>query len=1143
MIRLNQNTLITGDLEVTGTIFGAGSIGGGGVTDLTDTIILDPVVDSRNVIAGDISARIVLASRITGDTQNRFQIDGSGKATWGTGSATPDASLYRTVTSGQVSLHSNRRIESEKYVLAFIGQTGQVYMGDWTGTSLADGAIVLGVSEDTNIYRSAANVLKTDDQFVAADGVRTKTTAGATTDGAFTVTPADGHLAVDTTNNAVYFRSGGIWRNVAAAADISGAVALSVSTDARNVIVTDTSARLALVTKVTGDTQNRFAFDTTGKLVWGTGAATPDTNLYRSATNNLKTDGALTVVGLISSDGIIYASNTVTNNKTAIGGGAITFGPDTALYRNGVGVLQTDNTFVAGSNFNVLGTFTNLPTGGVLNFGSDTSISRLRAGTIQIGASTAAQRGIRLVSAAYGFTWEQPGDVEYSRIRSDDTLSNEIIRFRRNSGLGGIDLLGTTPFATNSKMSGDIGVPGAFGNQKFRRFFQFSASNIDHKRLSLFWMSRDTANWAGGGGFEIIIRTSYYGGGSHTRTYIGGYAYNNDYSIKVLEGSGTQQIIPKVGTDSTVSGTIHKREVYVEIPQYVQCEIEVVWSALTPTTQPFTSGGQLEWAGTETVLGSDPGYYTFVTPTGNFNPLKYVNVRDYGAVGNGATNDAAAIDAARAACGAGYTLWFPAGNYIYATNIGTGIGLNFDDTSSITMLGEGGNYPSPATTLTFTGTCSATGEAISFASSTGFRIRDMAIRYTNAGFVGILLGGDKHTPNASFGDTTLPVIENATFGGNGVSGAAALLTLGGAILVEVDNCNLFNAAVGVRGRRNVDDYSNVINFKNCLFSGTIVGNKNASSQWKWDGCTFEVNKAYDFDAGLDQYTNAYASTAPSGVEFIGCWFGDGGSASLPTNWIRFAGRGLVVEGCEIQNGDKCIEIVGMTAPSGGTLDPGPTRGITIKGNDFWFFNRAIVFSGLVKDYDISPNSYENPQITKYVDISAHSSNYTTSLPTSPWDGQEIILVDSLTNPSYHWTMRYNANSSSAYKWEFIGGQQAWRAVHLEVGSSFNSATYVDVSLGGIVPSFTLPFAGDWTFGWGGAAYNSTGSYIYASLYLGATPSDDNSVRMDGGNIGNYWREMAVASLAAGTVIKMQFKGSGSCSVFDQTLMITPRHLG
>jgi hypothetical protein len=52
---------------------------------------------------------------------------------------------------------------------------------------------------------------------------------------------------------------------------------------------------------------------------------------------------------------------------------------------------------------------------------------------------------------------------------------------------------------------------------------------------------------------------------------------------------------------------------------------------------------------------------------------------------------------------------------------------------------------------------------------------------------------------------------------------------------------------------------------------------------------------------------------------------------------------------------------------------------------------------------------------------SQAATYGTTLPASPIDGQEAVLVDSLTNPSYQWRFRYNANSTSAYKWEFVGG--------------------------------------------------------------------------------------------------------------------------
>lgn len=62
---------------------------------------------------------------------------------------------------------------------------------------------------DTTLYRSAADTLKTDDVFQAVAGVVTLTTAGAPS-----ASIANGALAVDTTNDAFYFRSNSTWNEV-----------------------------------------------------------------------------------------------------------------------------------------------------------------------------------------------------------------------------------------------------------------------------------------------------------------------------------------------------------------------------------------------------------------------------------------------------------------------------------------------------------------------------------------------------------------------------------------------------------------------------------------------------------------------------------------------------------------------------------------------------------------------------------------------------------------------------------------------------------------------------------------------------------------------------------------------------------------
>lgn len=84
-----------------------------------------------------------------------------------------------------------------------------------------------------------------------------------------------------------------------------------------------------------------------------------------------------------------------------------------------------------------------------------------------------------------------------------------------------------------------------------------------------------------------------------------------------------------------------------------------------------------------------------VTAAGLFNAGGRVNVRAYGAKGDGVTDDTAAITAAIAAMpGAGQTLFFPAGNYL--TSGGFTIGAN----SSIEGEGSGGSGGTAESTST-----------------------------------------------------------------------------------------------------------------------------------------------------------------------------------------------------------------------------------------------------------------------------------------------------------------------------------------------------------------------------------------------------------------------------------------------------------
>ena len=141
------------------------------------------------------------------------------------------------------------------------------------------------------------------------------------------------------------------------------------------------------------------------------------------------------------------------------------------------------------------------------------------------------------------------------------------------------------------------------------------------------------------------------------------------------------------------------------------------------------------------------------------------------------------------------------------------------------------------------------------------------------------------------------------------------------------------------------------------------------------------------------------------------------------------------------------------------------------------------------------------------------AGYGTSLPGSPIDGQEYTLVDSLTNPSYQWRFRWNAGSSSAYKWEFVGGTRA--RANVSGGEVTSSATHVDLTT---VQSITAPRAGEYE-----AQIGAIGEHV--------TTANAISVSVGGNSeyvnapLAGYRTTITFSVLltaTAGQVLKMQF---------------------
>ena len=112
-----------------------------------------------------------LAAYVGGDANDRFEVEGTGAVKWGPGNAALDTNLYRSAAD---TLKTDDAFQSASYVAANQGGANQAALG-YTGASVGPG-VAFGAANDVNLYRSAANVLKTDDSL---DVAGTLTVGGA----------------------------------------------------------------------------------------------------------------------------------------------------------------------------------------------------------------------------------------------------------------------------------------------------------------------------------------------------------------------------------------------------------------------------------------------------------------------------------------------------------------------------------------------------------------------------------------------------------------------------------------------------------------------------------------------------------------------------------------------------------------------------------------------------------------------------------------------------------------------------------------------------------------------------------------------------------------------------------------------------
>lgn len=185
-----------------------------------------------------------------------------------------------------------------------------------------------------------------------------------------------------------------------------------------------------------------------------------------------------------------------------------------------------------------------------------------------------------------------------------------------------------------------------------------------------------------------------------------------------------------------------------------------------------------------------------------------------------------------------------------------------------------------------------------------------------------------------------------------------------------------------------------------------------------------------------------------------------------------------------------------------------------------------------------------PSLSTGWGVFAGSPTPATTLPSSPANGQQAILVDSTSAPTYSWLLQY---VSSASKWVYLGGASLFNEVL--TGQTQANSGYGDLATVG--PTVTVPRAGDY-FVEIGATAQGTGVNVSGemSYQVGATaPVDSDGVVYvvpSGGTNTNLQvsgeRTTKKTGLAASTAITAKYRNTSagnSISWANRWMRVTP----
>lgn len=286
-----------------------------------------------------------------------------------------------------------------------------------------------------------------------------------------------------------------------------------------------------------------------------------------------------------------------------------------------------------------------------------------------------------------------------------------------------------------------------------------------------------------------------------------------------------------------------------------------------------------------------------------------ISVKDFGAVGDGTTDDSAALSAAIAALpNGGGVIYFPQGNYLINSAVLIDPDTGDDFISNIHFLGSGGHHTNIATRIQLLGGDSSTaGMTLKSCVQMTFEHIDFVGASSKLALVKIQAAGA--SPYYSSFQIAFRHCRFAT-----TTPVRATVWVNNCSNVTFDNCFFQGAAIAVQIGSSTADAENSgtfgggtadqIKFHQCFFNGDIVNYRLRGASF--DACVFDLNVVAG-TRGVRIY--AAGDQLVRGLRMENCWagFGDntgtfltmgasGYAITAVGNYIATYAKGIVLDG-------------------------------------------------------------------------------------------------------------------------------------------------------------------------------------------------------------------------------------------------------